>query len=127
MSLDEKREVLDASLTPFKHWDIIANVKWDLIWVFDRVAYQWWNPYENLYWDPYDEPLGNYIFAVFKKAITKVEGYTTYWDDELFKDWCSDSSVSIDRRKNDLSEGYRLATKEEVELFNILTSESNMW
>jgi hypothetical protein len=122
MPLDKEREALDASLTPFKHWDIIANLKWDLIWVFDRVAYQWWNPYENLYWDPYDEPFGNFIFAVFKKAIIKMGEYNTYWEDEEFKDWCSDVGVSIDRRKSDLSEGYRLAMKEEVELFNLLTS-----
>ena len=112
MSLDKKREALDASLTPFKHWDIIANVEWDLIWVFDKVAYHWWRPDIDVLW--------NYIFADFTKAISK------WWEDwHVFENWCWDDGCYIDRRKYDLSKNYRPAMKTQIDLFKTLISKSN--
>ena len=43
---EQEKSALDAKLSwPFKKWDIIADVKWELIWVFDNVAYHWWEFY----------------------------------------------------------------------------------
>ena len=104
----EEREGLDAKLSPFKSWDLIADIKWDIIWVFDKVAYHWWNPEIEWLW--------NYIFADFKKAITRK--WRAYW--HVFEDWCWDDDVYIDRRRKKLSANYRFATEAEKQLYDII-------
>lgn len=61
MVLSKKEwEALDSKLSPFKSWDIIADKKCEIIWVFDKVGYHWWN--QELKWS------GEYIFVDFKKS-----------------------------------------------------------
>lgn len=107
-----ERHDLDGKLSPFKRWDVIANTTWDLIWIFESVAYHWWRPDCH--------PIWKYIFADFSKAISKQ--WRTYW--ETFPDWCGDDDVYIDRRKSTLAEWYRLATEEEKELMEELLSKA---
>ena len=103
----EGREALDVELSPFKRWDIIADIRGEIIWIFDKVAYHWWNP---------EYPIGRYIFADFQKAISK------QWRSkrEVFENWCWDDDAYIDRKKHNLWFNYRLATEEEKQIFNVL-------
>jgi len=108
-----ERERLDKQLSPFNKWDIIANIKWDLIWIFENVAYHGWSP---------DcDPLWNYIFADFSQAISKQWRENWY----VFKNWCWDDDEYIDRRKYDLSANYKLATQEQIELFKTLMNQED--
>jgi len=102
------REELDKQLSPFKKWDIIANIRWDLIWIFKNVAYHGWSPECDPSW--------NYIFADFSQAISKQ--WRENW--HVFKNWCWDDNEYIDRRTNDLSANYKLANQEQIELFKTL-------
>ena len=106
-----ERKNLDEKLSPFKRWDVIANTTWDLIWVFENVAYHWWNPNYSIW---------NFIFADFSKAISKQ--WKDHW--EVFPNWCGDDSVYIDRRESTLAEWYRLATEEEKKLLMELLSKA---
>ena len=103
----EEREALDAKLSPFKSWDIIADIRGEIIWIFDKVAYHWWNP---------EYPIWRYIFADFQKAISKQ--WRSKW--EVFENWCWDDDVYIDRKKHNLWFNYRLATEEEKQIFKVL-------
>ena len=106
---EQEKSALDAKLSwPFKKWDIIADVKWELIWVFDNVAYHWWDPDVDYLW--------NFIFADFKRAISK-----QWWTDwRIINVPCWDDDVYIDRRKYNLTKNYRFATEAEKNLFNTL-------
>jgi len=104
-----QRDQLDKELSSwFNHWDIIADQKGEIIWTFDNVAYHGWRPGIAIFW--------NYIFADFSQAISK------QWRKDwcVFKNWCWDDDVYIDRRKHDLSFHYRFATEAEKELFRTL-------
>ena len=103
------RKLLDKRLSwPFKKWNIIADVKGELIWVFDSISYHWWTPDADIYW--------KYIFASFSKAISRQ--WRSDW--EAINCPCGDDDVYIDRRKNNLTENYRFATETEIELLNTL-------
>ncbi len=105
MLTEQERVALDAKLSPFKRWDIVADIKGELIWIFKGVGYQWrWleNP--------------SYIFAEFQRAISKQWGI----ERRVYENWYEDKNTSIDKRNSDLSENYKLATEEQVELFKIL-------
>lgn len=105
---EKERKDLDARLSPFKTWDIVADVKWELIWVFKNVAYHWWNPDVDYLW--------NFIFAEFKRAISK-----QWWTDwRVINAPCGDDDTYIDRRESDLTENYGLATPEQIALFKTL-------
>ena len=107
-----ERKKLDEKLSStFKKWDVIANTTWELIWIFESVAYHWWNPEYSIW---------NWIFADFSKAISKQ--WRDHW--EVFPNWCWDDDVYIDRRNSTLSKWYRLATQEEKELFETLIAQS---
>ena len=99
---------LDEKLSPFRRWDIVASVKWDLIWVFESVGYHGGRPDIEGLW--------NYIFAEFEKWISRQWSNdwrvidSPLWDDDTY----------IDRRKSTLSEWYRLATQKEKELLKTL-------
>ena len=105
---EQERKDLDARLSPFKTWDIVADVKWELIWVFKNVAYHWWNPVVDYLW--------NFIFAEFKRAISK-----QWWTDwRVINAPCGDDDTYIDRRENDLTENYEFASPEQIALFKTL-------
>ena len=113
MLTEQERVALDAKLSwPFKRWDIIIDAKREIIWVFDKVAYHWWDP---------KHPIGKYIFADFQRAISKQ--WRGVW--HVFPDWCWDDDTYINRRKNDLSANYRFATDAEKRLFNALINREN--
>ena len=107
-----ERERLDRELTPFRRWEIIASIQWDLIGVFESVGYHGGNPDIDGLW--------NYIFAEFEKWISKQWSSdwrvinSPMWDDDTY----------IDRRKSTLAEWYRLATEEEKELMKKLISKA---
>jgi len=114
MLTEQERIVLDAKLSwPFKRWDIIADVKWELIWVFNKVAYHGWSPEWKIFW--------KYIFADFQRAISK-----QWWTDwHVINAPCWDDDTYIDRRESDLTENYKFATNEQIELFNTLMAKEN--
>ena len=111
---EQERTNLDRNLSrPFQRWDIIADVKGELIWVFKNIAYHWWNPDVDYFW--------NFIFAEFKKAISK-----QWWTDwRVINAPCGDDDTYIDRRESDLTENYKFATNEQIELFNTLMAKEN--
>ena len=105
-----ERERLDRELTPFRRWEVIASIQWDLIGVFESVWYHGWNPDIDGLW--------NYIFAEFEKWISKQ--WSTDWRVINSPMW--DDDTYIDRRKSTLAEWYRLATEEEKKLMKELIS-----
>lgn len=111
---EQERLALDAKLSwPFKRWDVIANTEGSLIWLFEKVAYHWWNP---------EYSVGRDIFADFQQAISRQNGK---W--YVFENWCWDDDVYIDRNEHNLTAWYRIATEGEKRLFNALIQQKNKW
>lgn len=94
---------LEKWMSPFKKWEIITDVKKELIWIFSSIGHHWL---------PNDKLLWKYIFAQFKKAISKQwredwQALGACWDDDLY----------LDSRFENLWNYYRHATDDEKLLF----------